>query len=298
MPNHDGSNLVFLVGAPRSGTTWLQRMLASHPRIVTGQESGLFDTYIGPQIRAFRRDLDPEISGRGCLGLGCYFTEKEFKTLLEEYLQRILHVMLAPVGNGQLFLEKTPSHALYLQELVEFLPKSRILHLVRDGRDVAASLLAAARSWGRNWAPNSAAAAATMWKRHVEAVIAAKKTLPENSFLEIRYESLVDDPPGTLATIFSFLGLATLEGEIEEYVLVNNRCAAQNGSWTPIPVSGEALIQGFSSCQEPRGFVAPAPEPWEKRLSAAELHEILAVAGGLLEELGYLGTQKKLCNSR
>jgi hypothetical protein len=43
---------VFLVGCPRSGTTWVQRLLACHPGIATGQESNLFEMYIGPQLRS------------------------------------------------------------------------------------------------------------------------------------------------------------------------------------------------------------------------------------------------------
>ena len=53
----DGSNLVFLVGCPRSGTTWLQRLLAGHPDVHTGQESNLFKDYISPQMRAFEAGL-------------------------------------------------------------------------------------------------------------------------------------------------------------------------------------------------------------------------------------------------
>ena len=41
-------SLVLIVGAQRSGTTWVQRLLASHPAIVSGQESHLFSSYLGP----------------------------------------------------------------------------------------------------------------------------------------------------------------------------------------------------------------------------------------------------------
>ncbi|MBI3001835.1 MAG: sulfotransferase, partial [Deltaproteobacteria bacterium] len=41
---------MLIVGCPRSGTTWLQRLLASHPKIITGQESHVFDNYVGPQM--------------------------------------------------------------------------------------------------------------------------------------------------------------------------------------------------------------------------------------------------------
>jgi hypothetical protein len=48
---YQGHNLVFLIGCPRSGTTWLQRLLASHPQVRTVQETFLFPRYISPQLR-------------------------------------------------------------------------------------------------------------------------------------------------------------------------------------------------------------------------------------------------------
>ena len=61
---YSGSNMLFVVGCPRSGTTWVQRLLATHPRIRTGQESDVFDQYIGPQLRAWEQELKPEEIGR------------------------------------------------------------------------------------------------------------------------------------------------------------------------------------------------------------------------------------------
>src|ERR1700682_5616707 len=79
---YTGANLLFVVGCPRSGTTWVQRLLATHPGIRTGQESDVFDQYIGPQLRTWQHELDPQASGRGGVGLGCYFQDGEFRRLL------------------------------------------------------------------------------------------------------------------------------------------------------------------------------------------------------------------------
>ena len=73
-PEYTGHNMVFIVGAPRSGTTWLQRLLATHPRIRTGQESKLFRWYIAPQLRMWAMETTRErnretANGRGGTGL-------------------------------------------------------------------------------------------------------------------------------------------------------------------------------------------------------------------------------------
>jgi len=70
---YTGHNLVFLVGCPRRGTTWLQRLLACHPAVRTGQESHVFEVHIAPQLREWRKLADQ--SNRGGVGMACYFTE-------------------------------------------------------------------------------------------------------------------------------------------------------------------------------------------------------------------------------
>src|SRR5579872_7450610 len=85
-PDDTGANLLFVVGCPRSGTTWVQRLLATHPCIRTGQESDLFDLYVGPQLRTWQQELTADSSGRGAVGLGCYFTDDEFRRTLKSYL--------------------------------------------------------------------------------------------------------------------------------------------------------------------------------------------------------------------
>ena len=243
--------MVFVVGSPRSGTTWLQRLLAAHPKIHTGQESGLFDAYIGPQLRVWRRDLDTTTSGRAGIGMGCYLTEEEFMQILKGYLLQLMQPMLKDVGNGELFLEKTPSHALFLPEIMELLPNSRIIFVMRDGRDVVASLLAASKSWGSYWAPKNARSAAAMWRQHVEAVRRIAPDLPHGQFMEVRYESLVQSPNATLRSVFDFLGLDCNEKEIENSIQLNQIGSAG----TPIQLSGEVKKSAGSILREPEGFV-------------------------------------------
>ena len=148
-----GQGLVFVVGAPRSGTTWLQRLLAAHPRVATGQESHLFSEFVGPQLRAWRKHERAAAVERGGVGPGCYHTEEEFLGILRDYMRRLLAPLLEARGTAELFVEKTPGHALYVAEIHELLPEARFIHIIRDARDVVVSLLTAAGSWGQGWAP-------------------------------------------------------------------------------------------------------------------------------------------------
>src|SRR5579859_4394270 len=181
---YSGIDMLFVVGCPRSGTTWVQRLLASHPRIRTGQESDVFDQYIGPQLRAWEQELNPEASGRGGVGLGCYFQDADFRRLLKGYLVQLLEPMVGRLAPGELFLEKTPGHVLFIPEIHALLPRARFIHVLRDARDTVASLLGASRSWGRAWAPRQARQAAWTWVNHVQAARQAQRALSPDLFFE------------------------------------------------------------------------------------------------------------------
>lgn len=125
---YKGHNLVLIVGCSRSGTTWLQRLLAGDPRVRTGQESFLFGRYVAPQLRAWRREFalerDPTTAtGRGGVGLSCYFEEHEFLAILRNYMWQLLRPLTGSLKPGELFVDKTPLNALYLPEISERLDR-------------------------------------------------------------------------------------------------------------------------------------------------------------------------------
>lgn len=278
---------MFVVGSPRSGTTWLQRLLASHPKVRTGQESGLFDTYVGPQLRAWHRDLDLTTSGR-MVGMGCYLGERQFMDLLRGYMLQLLEPMVGQLEAGQLFLEKTPSHAVFIPEIMELLPQSRIIHLIRDARDVSASLLAAARSWGSYWAPGHPRRAARMWVDYVRAARDAARCVPKTQFLELRYEDVQRDTRRALRQAVNFLGLQFSDAELDAAVERNRPEAMRQGGGTPIEIGGEFRSQGAKVLQEPEGFVRRAgTQTWRRDLTLRDRFWVWLVARKTMAELGY-----------
>jgi LPS sulfotransferase NodH len=285
--SYSGENLVFLIGCPRSGTTWLQRMLAAHPGIATGQETHLFDFYIGPQLRIWRKLLDPSVTGRGRVGIGCYLAEEEFLDVVRDYMRALLAGILGPVGSGTLFLEKTPAHALHVSEIHQLLPRARFIHLVRDPRDVVASLLAASRSWGAGWAPQTASRAAVTWRRHVEAARESAASLPTTHFMEVRYEALLADTATALSGIARFLEVEWSGAALQAAIEVNRASEARQGGGTPIPLGRGSTLRG-SVVEEPDGFVRRATSGgWKHDLSWREKAAVRTVTWRLMSELGY-----------
>jgi hypothetical protein len=288
---YDGANLLFVVGCPRSGTTWIQRLLATHPCVRTGQESDLFDLYIGPQLRTWQRELASDSSGRGGVGMACYFTDAEFRHQLKEYLLQLLRPMVGSLQPGELFLEKTPSHVLYVPEIHALLPEARFIHVLRDARDTVASLLSASRTWGRAWAPRRAADAAATWVSHVAAGRQAQRTLPASQFFEVRYEALHEDGPRVVRQLVDWLGMRWTDGEIHSALQRNSPEAARAGRGTPIPLGGEFGSSSGPVVKEPEGFVRSARAgTWSHDLSAVQKLGVWRVAHSTMAEVGYAWT--------
>lgn len=284
------ASVVFIVGCSRSGTTWLQRMLATHPAVYTGQESHVFEWFIGPMLRKWHRMVamydghDP--SRRTGVGLAAYLTTDEFRNLLEPMFTRTM--ASTGVGSGNVFLEKTPGHSYFVPEIVEVLPRARFIHMVRDPFDVVASLLRASASWGRAWAPRRAGDAAQMWSRHIVAVQRARGQVGDDRFFEIRYEDLYRSPVDVLARLARFIDLEWHPSAIEDAISVNSADRVRAGRATPLPVFGQHGERVSSVFHEPIGFVGPArPGEGRDHLGLRQKVAVWRQARTLARTLGY-----------
>ncbi len=268
-PDYSGANVLFVAGCPRSGTTWLQRLLSCHPDIRSGQEPHIFDHYVMPVQHAWRRSVE---GGSRGFGLAAYFGDAQFQTALKSFLTSLLYPMVASLRPGEFFLEKTPSNALYLKEITALLPDCRIIHVLRDPRDVVASLLAASNTWGSRWAPRNARRAIRTWKHHIARVREASSTLEPWQFMEVRYEDLHAQPERVLRECVGFLGLHWSDEQLAAAIAANEpaRAVRENGG-SPILIGGELSGRFGTSLKEPAGFVRKAKVgSWKTDLSLAD----------------------------
>jgi len=202
-------NPIFIVGAPRSGTTLLRILLNRHHSIALCDETYYF-YLVYTRRRSFgdlkdiklrRLLVDRYLATNriGNLGLDPTFlteTLMQEGNTYESFFQSLMRCYAREKGKTR-FGEKTPHHALFSETLCEWYPECKLIHLVRDPRDVVASLLR------MPWGSRSVLANARTW---LTCTMGADRCSRSNNYKRIYYENLVSQPERELKEICDFLG--------------------------------------------------------------------------------------------
>jgi hypothetical protein len=282
--------LVLIVGAPRSGTTWLQSMLGSHPDIATPQETDLFEVYLKPVVEAWDRQVDVlgRDDGRRRKGLPLILTRDEFDRATGALVDTTMAAIKAMKPGANVMLEKSPSHSRCVDIVRRYRPDAKFIHLLRDGRDVTASLVAASADWGSFWAPDSVSLAARRWVENVQSARGAASS-PEHYF-EVRYEDLRGpDGAAHLQKVFEFCGIALsaneIQATIDDHAFERMQKSEQVSSSLLVGGEGATVVDAK---HEPAGFYRRGKVGgWRDEWSVADRRAFASVGGPLLIELGY-----------
>lgn len=195
---------IFIVGAPRSGTTLLRLILDRHPAIAIPDETEFFH-FVYSRRRAFgdlsvprnrQRLIHQYLATEHIRRLGLDLTALHETLLREgtgypEFFSSLLRFNAVHHGK-QIPGEKSPYHALIVELLCAWFPDCRIIHLVRDPRDVAASMMR------MPWAARSVLVSALAWRKCNQAACQSSR---RTNYLMLRYEDLVADPEKHLGRI-------------------------------------------------------------------------------------------------
>lgn len=277
--SRDEYKKLFIIGCPRSGTTWLQLLLAQHPRVATAPETQIFAYYLEHFLRQWQHEHEgPGRKHQGQAGLSRLLSQEEFEALCRTSARTVLDKIAARNPGAEVIVEKSPKHALQAEFIHQIFSDAYFLHLVRDPRDTAASLLAAGRSWGAGWAPKSVIHAARMWHAHVERARAV--SAHTERFLEVRYEALRNEPAGELHRILEWLGIPLPLEECDTAAAACEFGALQketDGSRLPLP--GERSPEGFFR----KGKVGG----WTDDLSASDIRVIDHLCAEPMRDTGY-----------
>lgn len=269
----DGKRLVFLVGAPRSGTTWLQLMLGRSKRIATVNETHLFAVYMRSLLEGNERfQGNPR-----AIGLSPLFSEAEYREVIRKFTSAVLARILASKPAADVILEKTPSHVKCWRDILDLYPEARFLHLIRDPRAVVASLKAASKSWGESWVSSRLIDNCAVWSASVtEGRQIGGATA---NYLEVRYEDLKQCGVQTLLSVFEWIGIESSSSECLKLLQDTSIERLRSGNVKDAP---------WDIASEPQGFYrAGEAASWRKGLSEFETFIVEAQVNELMTALGY-----------
>ena len=214
------SNQVFILGAPRSGTTFLASLLGL-TRFGKPFETHFITKYFKllPQYgdltrkQNFKKLLQDILKERPVmqwnldLDLDQFYEEQGGDFAYGEIVNK-----LCLKRNGQLGLEawgdKTPHYIGDFDIIYSLFPDARFIFIVRDGRDVALSLLQ------KNWGPNNIYACARYWKKLHRHYPEFQALIDSNQMIEISYEDLLDNTEQRVRDIYAFLDQSYDESDL------------------------------------------------------------------------------------
>jgi hypothetical protein len=165
----------------------------------------------------------------------------------QEYINRLFAIHCDRMGKPY-WINKTPGFLTHLEGLARLYPEAQFIHVIRDGRDVAASNLSL------RWGPSTVKEAARRWKTLFtkgQSTINTKRL----RCMVVRYEELVESPRAVLQRLFDFLGLdADLDAILSSMPVSRER----SGTWRSVfsredrrifaSEAGDLLIQlGYES---------------------------------------------------
>ena len=208
---------IFLIGSPRSGTTFLGECLGKIPEV---------SYHFEPVATKFAANY--VFTGEWNIHQSQRYYRIMYAWLMQQYLDGDLR-----------FSEKTPRNCFLVDFLYQTFPHAQFIHIIRDGRDAALShskkpwMKATSVSssstnkfepggfqigpYARFWVERERVAefestsdihrCIWAWRRHTESALKAASRLPKNQYHELRYESLVTHPELEANRILDFLDI-------------------------------------------------------------------------------------------
>ncbi len=315
----EGTPVFFVVGYQKSGTTWLTRLLNSHPEILCRGEGRPFGRNFRQEELKQRQQSYPPVSlynaiansedlrdwvERSCWSRGGD-TDKHLADLTRlaiEYflIQQLLKTDKRLVGDKTVLL--TPN---IVREISTICPESKVIHIIRDGRDVAISAVhhrwnhavdqggqgkidpdqrakreiyrknpqALVKTGAGIFPDGRLRPSAEKWSNYVSQTVEDGRTLLGTNYIEVRYENLWERPQEEAKRLLEFLGADASEQTVRQCVNA---------------VSFEKLSGGRERGQEAASFFRKGiAGDWKNVFTEQDKQDYKAGVGDLLIELGY-----------
>ncbi len=283
---------LFIVGCGRSGTSLFRMIFNNHPDLAIPDESHFI--YVSARRRAAGKLpaslKDPKGWNRFLEYLEndtpVYRWGLSFPSLIDQ-LERIQARSYASVFDT-IFKEfmhserksrwgdKTPMHVNYILLVNHFFPNAKFIHIIRDGRDVALSLLRL------KWGPRRIEYSGYYWKWLVLMGMLCGRILGPERYCEIRYEDLINEPEGILKSLCSWLAL-----EYDPVMLEYHKSRAAKERCAPPAKRRHTIFDQGASHKPFEPINKDSIQKWKEYMSSYDCNSMLRQAGCLLLYFGY-----------
>jgi len=230
--------LVFLIGAPRSGSTLLTRMLGAHSKIHAPAEPHLLTplAHLGFYDSVEKAPYDPVIARAGIREVVADMPngEADYLQSLRAYTDSIYDKLLAPSGR-ELLLDKTPAYALVLDFAARLYPNAKFVVLTRHPLAVWSSFVTSFFDGDHEVAHKHN----PLMERYVPAIARFLRERPVDLH-HLRYEEMVSEPEAHMEKLCAYLEVPFEPGMVNYGDQAGSSKSATRGLGDPMTVAKES----------------------------------------------------------
>ena len=190
---HDSEAPVFVIGMPRSGTSLVEQILASHPRIFGAGELNDFVATMS-DVAERRAGAYPDMISK--------MSDEDFRELGKTYVERVSRVGAAK----DRIVDKLPSNFLFAGLIHLALPGARIIHVKRNAVDTCVSCYSLLFAEDQPFTYDLGELG-RYYKAYEALMEHWRSVLPPERMLEVRYEDLVEDLEGQARRLVAHCGV-------------------------------------------------------------------------------------------
>jgi hypothetical protein len=290
--------IFFIVGHPKSGTTWLSKILNSHPEVCCNYEGHFFfrDDGFLTLSNSLRSSVELRNWAERTYNQWSSDIDKEISVFVKLIVQYYMQAVAEKTGK-RIIGDKSPTYQL--KEMAELFPDAKVIHILRDGRDVAVSMaFHRSKETDRYMSPKMAAQldehmrtlnmseslsglpddfvahAAKIWREEVTQCMTDGREKFGNNYREVTYEDLIALPSVTVEKLFAFIGVLHDPQTVNECL--------RKASFKKLSGGREQGVQDNKSF-----FRKGIAGDWKNTFTEKNLKTFDDISGDLMKTLGY-----------